>query len=331
MTASPWDGVDQHLDEEGAGNPWFYLETYLEFHKGLEALLQELERHQQTVQQLGLAASPYEEEVDYLRGMVAWGKERIEAIKGARHATITVNGVSYGSLRYLKAGILYIAYLVEKQKAAFLAKNKVVPRSVLRSFDARVEQLRSMGEMGKLSRLKPSDVLFELTDASPQHVEVRGPALVAALPSPESGTEFAIVDPTLRKRCLPILRAIDGMVAASGEQQFDTVIREVSVILEDRVREVAGYTGKASGADLFSITMAREPVMIRFSTETDVQEAAHLFFRGYSGLVRNEVMHRLVPTYARERVIQLVCTVDYLLYLLSNTQVSSQSTNANAR
>lgn len=52
-----------------------------------------------------------------------------------------------------------------------------------------------------------------------------------------------------------------------------------------------------------------------------MQEAAHLFFRGYSGLVRNEVMHRLVESYTKERVLQLLGTVDYLLFLLSKAQV----------
>ena len=52
-----------------------------------------------------------------------------------------------------------------------------------------------------------------------------------------------------------------------------------------------------------------------------MQEAAHFFFRGYSGLVRNEVMHRVVESYTKERVMQLLGTVDYLLFLLSRAQV----------
>jgi hypothetical protein len=320
MAASPWDSVEQHSDDERAGNPWFFAETYLEFHRGLEALLRELEQHRKSVEQLGLTASPFEEEVDYLRGMVEWGKEKLEAMKDSRRGMITVNGVTYGSLRYLKAGILYRAFEVEKQKSAFLAKNKVVPKSVLRSFDARIEQLRGMAEMGKLSGLKPADVLFELTETyAPAGDSPPTPKLVQALPPPASTSEVFVVDEVLRKRCLPLLGAIDGV---GGTDQYDTVIREMSVVLEDRVREISGYTGNASGADLLGITMARDPVLIRFSPEKNVQDAAHLFFRGYSGLVRNEVMHRLVESYTRERVVQLLGTVDYLLYLLSRADVT---------
>ncbi|WP_018234460.1 TIGR02391 family protein [Thioalkalivibrio thiocyanodenitrificans] len=320
MTENPWDRVEQHPDDESAGTPWFFAETYLEFHRGLEALLQELEKHRQAVEKLGLTASPFEEEVDHLRSMVDWGTERLDATTDSRHGTIAVTGVSYGSLRYLKAGVLYRAFDVAKQRSVLLAKNRVVPRSVLRSFDTRIEQLRGMAEMGKLSGLKPADVLFELTEAQvPAGDLPPPPRLLQALPPSTVVSEVVVVDEVLRKRCLPLLRAIDEV---GGNDQYDSVIREMSVVLEDRVREMSRHAGNASGAELLGITMARDPVLIRFSPEKHVQEAAHLFFRGYSGLVRNDVMHRVVESYTRERMVQLLGTVDYLLYLLSQAEVS---------
>jgi Protein of unknown function (Hypoth_ymh) len=319
MPESPWDSVEQRPDDERAGNPWFFAETYQEFHRGVESLLGELEKHRNAVEELGLSASPFEVEVDYLRSMANWGKEKLAAIGDSRRGTVTVNGVNYGSLRYLKAGILYRAFEVEKQKSAFLAKHKIVPKSVLRSFDARIDQLRGMSEMGKLSGLRPADVLFELTEAHSAAGDIpQTPRLVRAFPPPASDAAVLVIDEVLRRRCVPLLRAIDW---EGGGDQYDSVIREMSVVLEDRVRAVADYTGNASGADLLGITMARDPVLIRFSPERNVQEAAHLFFRGYSGLVRNEVMHRLVESYTRERVVQLLGTVDYLLYLLSRAEI----------
>jgi RNase P/RNase MRP subunit p29 len=103
--------------------------------------------------------------------------------------------------------------------------------------------------------------------------------------------------------------------------EVEELVGDFFDVLEDRVRELTGFAGKASGAELFSATMARDPCLIRVGSENDVQEAAHPFFRGYSGLVRNEVMHRLVESYTKERVIQLLGTVDYLLFLLSKAQV----------
>lgn len=319
MPANPWDNVEQPSDDAVVGSPWFYVETYREFQKGLEALLAELESHRNIVQLLGLTSSPYENEVRRIRGMVDWGKERLQSDKQSSHAEITVSGASYGSLRYLKAAILYRAFLVEEQKRDYLAKSRIVPRSVLQSFDARIAQLRNMGEMGKLSGLRPAEVLFELLEAGREAT----PALPERTSPIPTGTtslaEIPIVDPILRERCLTLLGAIDG---AGSTEQLDTVVREMSVVLEHRVRELSGFSGKGGGADLFSSTMAREPHLLRFSAEKDIQEAAHLFFRGYSGLVRNEVMHRLVKSYTKERVLQLLGTVDYLLFLLSNAQVS---------
>lgn len=315
MIKDPWDGVEQPSDDAVAGSAWFYREAYLEFHQGLRDLLTELERHRELVQQLGLSVSPYKEEVDYVRGMLEWGEEKI---KESRRGMIVANGVTFGSLRYLKAGILYRAFQVQRQKREFLSSHKLVPRSVLRSFDERIKQLQNMGETGKLSGLKPADVLFEITEevGAPQ---IQMPSRAKpARPSDAALADVSIVDEELRKRCLPLLQAIEG---AGSPDQFDTVIREMSVVLEDRVRGVSGFSGKASGGDLFTQTMSKEPVLVRFSYEKDVQEAAHLFFRGYSGLVRNAVMHRLVRTYTRERVLQLLGLVDYLLDLLSRAEV----------
>lgn len=321
MSKPPWDNIEQPSDDAVAGSPWFYLETYLEFHQGLRDLLTELERHRALVQQLGLTKSPYEEEVDYLRGMLEWGEEKIKEKRENRSGMILVNGVTFGSLRYLKAGILYRAFQVQKQQFEFLSTHQVVPRSVLRSFDERIKQLQNIGEMGKLSGLMPADVLFEITEEVGAQVTSQASPAQPARPIGAALTDVSIVDDELRKRCLPLLKAIDG---AGSSDQFDTVIREMSVVLEDRVRGISGFTGKASGGDLFSLTMAKEPVLVRFGTEKDVQEAAHLFFRGYSGLVRNEVMHRLVRSYTRERVLQLLGLVDYLLDLLSRAEIPAK-------
>lgn len=251
MQSNPWDNVQQPSDDLVAGSPWFYVETYLEFQKGLEALLAELERHRKVVELLGLTSSLYENEVDRIRRMVEWGKERLNSGSQLRHAEITVSGVTFGSLRYLKAGMLYQAFLVEKQNRDFLAKTKIVPRSVLESFDARIGQLRNMGEMGKLSGLRPAEVLFELLEADEGGGSSPTAKMQSALPVPNALVDIPIVDPILRKRCLTILGALEG---AGSAEQLDTIIREMSVVLEDRVRELTGYAGKASGAELFSAT-----------------------------------------------------------------------------
>ncbi len=322
MPLYPWDKIDQPADNTVAGSPWFYVDTYREFQRGLEALLAELERHRKVVEFLELTSSPYEEEVGRIARMVEWGKERLDVASLPKHAEITVNGVTFGSLRYLKAGILYQAFLVQERRREFLANSKLVPRSVLKSFDLRIEQLQNIGEMGKLNGLRPADVLFELLEADKGMSVETATSLLGSAPA--LSPSITIVDPILRTRCVTILAALED---PGKSEQFDTVIREMSVVLEDRVRELTGFVGKASGAELFSATMGREPYLIRFSPEKDIQEAAHLFFRGYSGLVRNEVMHRLVTGYTKERVSQLLGIVDYMLFLISKAEIRKYSSD----
>ena len=244
MTHLPWNDVEQPPDDSQAGSPWFYAGTYVEFQSGMEKLLAELERHRASIEGLGLTSSPYEEEVDFIRNMVDWGREKLGEPPAEKTGTVVVNGVSYRSLRYLKAGMLYQAYLVEQQRLQFMKKSHPVPRSVLKSFDARIEQFRNMAEMGKLSGLRPADVFFELTEEAIACTPQKPMPLSPFLPTVTGALEITIVDSALRQRCLPLIDTLDG---TGTTEQFDIVIREMSVILENRVREITAFTGKLSG------------------------------------------------------------------------------------
>ena len=43
-------------------------------------------------------------------------------------------------------------------------------------------------------------------------------------------------------------------------------------------------------------------------------------FSSYYGLIRGEAGHKIVKTYTLERVLQIIGFVDYLLFLLEQTQ-----------
>ena len=314
-----WEGVKQHPDEQTAGSPWFYVETYREFHKGLKIAIQELEKYSSLIQEIELESSPYEQEILRLKRMIEWGEELLKDTEKSKFDEITLSGVSWGSLRYLKAGILLKARQLILKRLSVLAGNRLIPRSVLKTFDERIEQLLNMAEQGMLNGLKPAGIFFEVVPEKQPEKNYKQPLLRNSTTGAKySSDEVPIVDQALRKRCLSILNAIEDK---GIDNQYDTIIREMSVILEDRVREISGYSGKASGAELFSAVVAKEPPLIKFSDKEDIQESAHLLFRGYSGFVRNEAMHKLVPSYTRERVLQLLGTVDYLLFLLSTAEV----------
>ncbi len=323
-----WETVKQPPDEESAGSPWFWVTTYKEFHEGLKSIVQELEQYSELAESLELESSPYEKEIGRLKGMIDWGEKKLGAEASQSFGEITVNGVSYGSLRYLKAGILFRVSELFQKRSDVLKKAKTVPRSILQTFDERIQQLLNFAEMGILNGLKPADVFFDIISSGEQPNEDLK-ILPQIPPSINQGTSFEvpIIDPVLRKRCLSILGALEE---GGTSDQYDTIIREMSVILEDRVRELSGYTGKLAGVQLFGETMGKLRPNITFSDDKDIQKSAHLLFRGYSGFVRNEVMHRLVSSYTRGRVLQLIGMVDYLLFILSNAETSKGKAEGNS-
>lgn len=315
-----WETVKQPPDQKTAGSPWFWVTTYREFHEGLKSIVQELEKYSSLAESLELESSPYEKEIKRLKGMIEWGEKRLGAEADQTFGEITIDGVSYGSLRYLKAGILFRVSQLFQKRDEVLKKAKTVPRSILQTFDERIKQLLNLAETGMLNSLKPADVFFDIisSDEKPNEDLKILPQIPASI---NQGTSFEvpIIDPVLRKRCLSLLNALDE---GGTIDQYDTIIREMSVILEDRVRELSGYAGKLSGVKLFGETMGKPSPKIKFSEDKDIQESAHLLFRGYSGFVRNEVMHGLVSSFTRERVLQLIGMVDYLLFILSNAETT---------
>jgi hypothetical protein len=322
MKISPtWEDKEQPDDNKVAGSPWFYISTYKEYQEGLKVALHELSKHSYLLQELELKSSPYEQEINTLTTMIDWGKEKIENIT-SDYDLVILAGVTYGSLRYLKAGILLRAkYLMDKRKEMIIS-NKSIPRSVLRSFDERDQQLLNLAEQGVLNGLRPAEIFFEVVPnigEAPDMVDTPEPSLRSSITGDEYiKTDLPIVDPILRERCLSMLRNIKE---GGKEEQLDAVIREMSVILEDRIRELSGQPEKMSGAELITFAMKKEPVRIVFSEIADIQESAYLLFRGYSGFVRNEVMHKLVTSYTYDRVLQLLGIVDYLLFILSKAEI----------
>jgi len=314
--SAPWKNVEQPADDETAGSPWFNTNTYTVFQSGLKSLLEELHKYSQLARELGLLASPYKQEIDRIQQMVEWGEDRLKK-DNKTHGTITVSGASYGSLRYLKAGMLLLVRMLVEKKRAVIQKHGSIPRSILKSYDEKIKVLENLAEEGVLNGLKPAEVFFELRSPvnAESSIEIKKEAVDVKL-SESRIDEIQIIDPVLRERCLDLLRKLYD---AGSQVQLDTIVRESSVVLEDRVKTISGIKGKI-GVPLMSAAFGSQPVVIKFSDDRDVQDSAHFLFRGYSGFVRNQVMHRLVPSYNKDRVLQLMGFVDYLLFLLSRAE-----------
>lgn len=314
-----WDAVKQPSDDAASGDVWFWKETYRGFHDGLKIALEEFQKFSKIAIQLQLESSPFEKDLNRLERLVSWGEEKLND----NQPDVTIGGASFLTLRYLKAGGLLRAQRLIETRRSFLQKNSIVPNSLLKAYDQKIEQALNIAEFGVLKGLRPAELFFEVVPDEPQRTESAIPSkLVGLLGGATYESELVVIDPILRERCLNILNTLDEKGLAT---QFDTVIREMSVILEDRLRQLSGCSAKLSGAELISAAMAGDNPRIQFSDRKDLQESAHLLFRGYSGFIRNEVMHKLVPSFTRQRVSQLLAMVDYLLDLLSTAKIPNRT------
>src|SRR5229473_4077857 len=123
-----------------------------------------------------------------------------------------------------------------------------------------------------------------------------------------------IGDDELLSRCTPLLTSVwtsstEPPASELDEQVsgLDTVVREMSVILENRIRKLSGLSDTTlAGAALVSRAFGGPDAPLRFSTDAGIQESAHFLYRGYAGFVRNEAMHRLIRDYTKRRVLQLL-------------------------
>lgn len=117
----------------------------------------------------------------------------------------------------------------------------------------------------------------------------------------------AISDQKLQKRCAHLLDT-PGV-------QLDTVIREASVVLEDRLRSLAGLGSDYHGVRLVDAALKCDDPRIVFSEVSAEQEGVRYLFRGAVQYIRNPPAHRLIE-YNRETAMIHIRLVDILLSLL---------------
>jgi len=223
--------------------------------------------------------------------------------------------ISHGLVRRLKAvAQLYLSELEARRDA--IASARTLTALGLEALDTRLTQWREKLEMGVFKGADPLPLVIS-SPAAPSHAAVTKP-----VPSPSSAAPataqapapvtIGIVDPELRERCLDLFNVFDE---TNQTHRFDTVISEATRILEDRVRKRAGLGVDLIGMDLMSAAFGTTPPKLQLSSVDNEQKAAHLLFRGAVGFIRNPVQHQLLSQLHRDRVLQILGYIDYLLYL----------------
>ena len=100
-------------DNTNLGDRSWDHSSYAFVQSALELLHAKLSSWNTIAMNHGALAPPYIEEVDDLKIMANWGEERL----GAGQHTITVNGITVGSIRNLKAALLFAAWHFELEAA----------------------------------------------------------------------------------------------------------------------------------------------------------------------------------------------------------------------
>lgn len=304
--------LQQLQDDQVIGDTYFNKRTYEEIINGLKLLVEKLNSFNELVVGLKVDLQPYQNEIKRINNLISSSENWLQKSRG--HLVMVFN-CSTAMLRYYKTGLMLMAQMYSDERNTAFSNYISIPRTIIKASNEKIQQIRNMAEEGILNRVSAYDLFIERTNEQ-EPIKFSSNTSIPILQIVDD--EIPIIDQELRQRCLFILR---NLQAEENYGQFDTVIREISVILEDRIRNLSQIGESLSGSKLLTEAIKKEPNKILFSENRDQQEAAYLLFMGYSGFIRNEVMHRLVPNYTYERVVQLMGFVDYLLYLLSQAKI----------
>lgn len=208
-------------------------------------------------------------------------------------------------------------YLDElKSRRDEVARTGKISIAVLDAIDSQINVLTEMNRGGVFQNAEPVHLLIDLgrevRHKEKMSVEERNePAEAMILPTPVYGIK--LLDQELLARCFDLVEQF-----SSQPDRLDTIISEATKILEERIRRYSGADANLSGLDLVTFAFSGNEPSIRLASNNAELEASHLLFRGVFGFIRNPFHHRIVPI-NRERVIQLLGLIDYLLYLLDNS------------
>lgn len=128
-----------------------------------------------------------------------------------------------------------------------------------------------------------------------------------------------IADEELRRRCLDLLIA---------DAHYDRVIREASVILENRVRQTIGAAPDLVGVALMDQGFRQESPKIRLSDVPNEQTGAHHLYRGIIAFFRNSTGHHVSEEYSQEDALRFLVMVDLLLGLITRSNTKTIGTNS---
>lgn len=258
-------------------------------------------------------------ETERFRIMAERLEKKVEEFPGAWDYDLDLR---HQDVRVLKAlGMLYLTDLLRRRDV--IASEGSFSTIAIQALDSKTARFAELLSLGVFKDATPWPLLIGESQpplTRPLHVQALSPANVESPPVRVLST-IEISDPQLRERCLDLLQTFEDEEQA---HRYDTVITEATRILEDRVRRLSGADMSVDGVNLMTFAFGGDPSRMLISNDPAEQQAAHLMFRGVFGFIRNPFHHRLIGDLARERVLQMLGLVDYLLFLVQGASRSSQ-------
>lgn len=139
--------------------------------------------------------------------------------------------------------------------------------------------------------------------------------LEARLAEAESRS-IALRDDELRERCVDLLLR---------PGKADTAVRDAAVLLEHRVRRIAGLENTDLGVGLIDKALNPKTGVLKAEGTDAERRAVHELFRGTIAFFKNPASHRLIADYDVTRARQVVGLVDILLQLLQEMKPNDES------
>jgi len=258
-------------------------------------------------------AIPSSQELGRIKRLVEW-LENLVKDKKQPYDTV-YSGIAHGAVRYMKSALgVYIDHFKEKRDA--LARDPSVPSSVVETIDARLAELRELMNIGIFERASLIPLIAGVNRPLEKPMSVKDiPHSKTPQTAPVSViSTIQILDKQLQDRCLDLFQ---NFTEQNQGHRYDTILTEATRVMEDRMRKTSGAPSDIEGVKLATFCFGPDNGKLRFSDDNGVQESVHLLARGVFGLIRNPVHHELNEKLEKERVIQILGLVDYMLHLVS--------------
>ncbi len=128
----------------------------------------------------------------------------------------------------------------------------------------------------------------------------------------------SIQDEQLKARCADLL---------SAPGNFDRVINQSTLVLEDRIRAKSGSSTGAVGVALVNEVVKGDPhkSVLKFSDDKNERDGYASILRGVVGAYRNPTHHHLLDHITREEALKVCAFIDGLLKIVDGAAVTKNS------